>query len=118
MTFEQTLCPLTGRSCWYDKPKCTGYTEKGCFPIWERACSYNKKTGTKSKYEDRMLIKDMKVCPRDWEKYDKEHKPRLYYAEKIRYISFTYTFHIFCYITDILAINNTVMARSGPLKYL
>ena len=43
MTFEQTLCPLTGRSCWYDKPKCTGYTEKGLFPIWERACSYNKK---------------------------------------------------------------------------
>ena len=33
----------------------------------------------------------MKVCPRDWEKYDKEHKLKLYYVEKIRYEAYLET---------------------------
>ena len=37
------------------------------------------------KYEDRVLIKDMKVCPFDWGKYDKERKSHLYPIEKERY---------------------------------
>ena len=83
MTYEQTLCPLVGRSCWYDKPKCTDHS--GPYPTWEKSCCYNKKTGKECKYEDRVLIKDIKVCPFDWEKYDKEHKPHLYPIEEKRY---------------------------------
>lgn len=83
MTFEQTLCPLVGRSCRYDKPKCTDHSRH--YPIWENSYCYNKNTRMECKYEDRVLIKDMKVCPFDWGKYDKERKPHLYPIEKERY---------------------------------
>ena len=83
MTFEQTLCPLVGRSCSFDKPKCTDHS--GPYPKWERSCCYDKKTNKEGKYEDRVLIKNMKICPRDWDKYDKVFKPRLYYVEQVRY---------------------------------